>query len=386
MYRLYFLVGLGLLWSLSSPAQFMGQPAPPNDFCGKAVPIRVGERLSGFSNADATISLEFERPQTFEATCVQTIENDVWFKFQAEAGYEWYEVEIVSGFCTTPAGLQAMLIEADGCSANKFLYRGCSNKINTDTIKLYLQAPKPGQNYYLWIDGYDGTICEFDVALKGRKQILPDDYRFLRFDYDLATEPSFSPEDLRTAFNNNCTTLQWAADMQDDAALFIVELLPDLPDLDEGSKYARVIGFVDAHNFVGAGRSEYVFSDYLTPYQQGKTYHYRIVRVDGEGKRHISETLAVRAQMVESFEVGEVKPATEPHKFIVHYINRKKGQRYDISVANMKGEQVKHMVLDKEPLRDGTVTIDMSSLPAGEYYFVMSNGKEAFKKLFTYNK
>ncbi|HEX2900035.1 MAG TPA: hypothetical protein VHS96_09980, partial [Bacteroidia bacterium] len=142
------------------------------------------------------------------------------------------------------------------------------------------------------------------------------------------------------------------------------------------------VGFVNPSDFVGITRGKYSFTDYVTPFNQGKTYRYRIVSVDSDGKRLISQILEVKAKLVESFDVREVKASQEAGKFTVHYINRKKGQRYFISVENALHEQVKQMVFENEPQRDGDITIDMSTLPHGEYWFVMSNGKDSFKRSF----
>ncbi|MBK9448324.1 MAG: hypothetical protein IPN95_02695 [Bacteroidetes bacterium] len=370
-------------WALAATyAQYPGQMAPPHDICAKAIVLDEGDLLTGHTNADATPSLPFESPEVFEATCIQTIENDVWYKFQAAADVDLYEITIVASFCTTPAGLQALLIQADGCNASSFVYRGCSNKITTDTIKLYLPAPEAGQNYFVWVDGYDGTVCEFDIALRARKRLTAVDYRFLRFDYSLENEPIAEIADLQPTFANNTTTLNWSAEPNEAPDLYIIELLPDLAEVKQESRYARVVGFVDPHRFVGSGRTAYSFTDYVTPFNQGKTYRYRIVSVSADGIRLISQTMEVKAKLVESFDVREVKAGPEAGKFQVHYINRKKGARYFISVENAANEKVKQMTFESEPIRDGDITIDMSALPHGEYMFMMSNGKDVFKRSF----
>jgi hypothetical protein len=372
-------------WALAClNAQFPGQTPPPHDVCAKAITLDPGDKLSGHTNADATPSLEFETPAIFEETCIQTIENDLWYKFKASEGVALYEIRIVAGFCTTPAGLQALLIKADDCNPAAFIYRGCSNKINTDTIKLYLETPEPGKNYFVWVDGYDGTVCEFDISLHARKGLMAEDYRFLRFDYSLDNAEIQPLGDLYSTFANNAATITWVAEPDQTPDLYVVELLPELTEVDEASRYARVVGFVDPHHFVGSGRSEYSFTDYVTPFNHAKTYRYRVLSVNADGKRISSQVLEAKAKIVESFDVREVKPAAEAGKFTVHYINRKKGQRYEIAVENAHGEQVKHMVFENEPQRDGDITIDMSALPHGEYFFIMSNGREAFRRSFVW--
>jgi hypothetical protein len=295
---------------------------------------------------------------------------------------ELYEVQILAGFCTTPAGLQALIIQSEDCSASHFAYRGCSNKINTDTIKLFVEAPEAGKNYFIWIDGYDGTICEYEIALIARKAKTPADYKFMRFDYDaMDAQPTELPE-LQASFANNAATINWTSDQRDGNALFIIELLPDLENVSDDSKYARVVGFVEAKSLVGQGAIPYTFTDYVSPYISGKSYRYRIVLVDENGNRAVSQTVSTKAKLVESYEVREVKASPEPGKYVVHYINRKRGQKFDVAVQNEAGEQVKHMLLDNEPIRDGNITIDMSSLPVGQYFFIMSAGKDQFRRAF----
>lgn len=371
------------LWGLAI-AQFPGQMPPPNDMCAQAIELVAGDRLYGHNNAEATPSLDYEQPALVETTCIQTIENDLWFKFAAVEGVAMYEVQITAGACNTPAGLQALLIEADGCSAAHFTYRGCSNKINTDTIKLFLDAPEAGQNYFIWVDGYDGTICEFEVALLTRAAKRPADYRFMRYDYAQQDEPIEVRPDLVSLFANNAASIEWSSDQREGNALFIIELVPELAEVDVDSRYAQVVGFVEAKALVGQGTNHYQFTDYVTPFQQGKTYRYRVVLVDEEGHRTVSQTIDAKAKLVESYEVREVKAAPEAGKYIVHYINRKRGQRFDVSVEDASGTQVKHMVLDNQPVQDGDITIDMSSFAPGEYFFVMMAGKDKFRRAFVH--
>lgn len=382
MARLLYLLILTCATAAAATAQFPGQMPPPHDMCAKAIEVVPGDILPGHTNADATPSLDYERPAVWENTCIQTIENDVWYKFKAEEGALLYEVQIVAGFCTTPAGLQALLIKADGCSASTFIYRGCSNKINRDTIKLFLPDPEPGQNYFIWVDGYDGTVCEFEISLRAKKAMLYPDYRLLRFDYTLDDPKTLDLLDFTQNFANNAPSFSWSAEASEVPDLYIIELLPDLTELNDDSKYARVVGFVDPHHYVGSGGSHYSFTDYVTPFEQGKSYRYRVVAVDANGGRRSTQDFQVRAKLVESFDVREVKAAAEPGKFTAHYVNRKKGAKFNVSVQDAAGKQVKFMVLDNEPQRDGDITIDMSALPHGEYTFIMANGKDSFRRIF----
>jgi hypothetical protein len=351
---------------------------PENDRCAKALPIQPGQFIIGLDNATASKGLDLETPAMAEATCIQSVENDMWFEFRTVAGQEWYEVRIIAENCNTPAGLQALLIRADDCNAAKFSYEGCSNKINTDTIKLFLHQPEAGLRYLIWVDGYDGTICEYSVALNARPPLSPADYRYLRFDYDLAPAPHYELDGYSGTFTNNEASIRWKAGALDNTALYVVEQLPELST----SPYARIVGFVDPQAMVGVGDAFYEFTDRITPYQQGKRYSYRIVRVATDGSRSVSETFSITARLSTSFYVAEIKADTEPATFIAHYINYKKGQSFTLKVIDAQQQVVKEMKLPKEPARDGNITLKMADFPLGTYTFEMSNGKESFRRPF----
>lgn len=379
----YLLFILTLVISWSSHGLLAGQGTPTNDACAKAIPIEPGQKISGQNNMSATVGFEFETPATFETTCIQTIENDMWYKFSSEEAYEFYEVVISTAGCNTPAGLQALLIRSDDCNNKHYIYRACANKINTDTIFLYLHEPQAGLNYLIYVDGYDGTMCDFEVELRGKKRLAPSDYRNLRFDYELDVPVTYDLPELKTDFLNNQVVIEWEAEADEDISFFFVELLPDLgPDLDDASRYARVVGILEKRAFVDAQRTFYEFRDYITPFQDDKTYSYRIVRIDGQGNRAASSTFSIKSRMIETFFVADVRETPEKGIYTVHYINRKKKQNYNISVTDSEGKRLKNMTLPKVPLSDGDVKIDMREYDPGIYFFEMSDGKQAFKRQF----
>lgn len=373
---------LTLTLTLSLTLALAHAQAPPNDACAKAISIEPGQMLSGHSNQFAGVGYEFSTPATVETTCIQTIENDVWFKFTTREDYEWYEVVIATRFCNTPAGLQALLIRSDDCNNKHYQYRACSNKINTDTIKLFLSEPEAGHNYLVWIDGYDGTMCEFDIYLRGRTRLKKDDYRYLRFDYELDEPEAEMVPNLQTEFVNNQAVIRWSAEADDPTETYVVELLPELEGVDQESRYARIVGFVDRRNLVQLDRTYYVFRDFLTPFEHKQTYTYRIVGLDAEGNRATTEHFRIRARMIEGFYVGEVSAADSAGNHSVHYINRQKNQRYALSVLDADQAPVKQMVFEREPVRDGNITLKMAEYPAGTYYFKMDDGKNHFLRPF----
>lgn len=369
-----FFASLGLTQPLAPP--------PPNDWCSKAIPIKPGETLSGMDNISATKSMEFEAPAIMETTCVQSIENDLWFSFTTIPNAEYYEVTIAMAWCNTPAGLQAMVIQSEDCNASKFVYRACSNKINTDTIKLFVHAENPGLRHLIWVDGYDGNFCEFDISLKATGPLSPTDYRFLRFDYDLAPTPTDHLPTPSIAFQNNVAVIRWDANSLDPVALYLVEQLPDLENMPEAGRYAKVVGIVDPNTLVGNGETFYEFEDYISDYLSGTPLRYRIVQVMPDGSREASEILTVVPQVIESFFAEPVKPGKVQGEYTVRYLNHKKGQDLRLKVLDESGRAVKESLLANEPVRDGYITLQMQGFALGEYTFIMTNGKDTFKRRF----
>lgn len=355
---------------------------PANNGCQYAIPIAVGEYIANVSNSEATVSNDLQAPKTSPITCIQTLENDLWYSFITEDEFEIYEVVIVANACNTPAGLQAMLIRSDDCNSSNYIYRACSNKQTMDTIKLFMKNPGGGQRHLIYIDGYDGTICDFDIWLRGQKAISPLDYRYLRNDYDFSETPYGIPEGLETKFQNNLATLSWTGSAEDETAYYIVERFPDPSGLQEGSEFLQVIGMVDPRNFVGLGQTRYEFTDYMTPFDQGKDYNYRIVSVGLVGERNVSDAITIKAKLIEDFFVSEVKSTPENNVFAIIYINKKKKQDFYLSVMNQAGQVVKETRLEGVREPDGEVTIRMEEFPVGNYTFKMGNGREYFLRYF----
>lgn len=381
-------LSLLLVILLSAPAawgQAFGPPAP-NDRCAQAIEIQVGETITNQDNSGATLGLSMELPAMAETTCIQTPENDVWYKFKTVEGIDWYEIVIDMQGCTTPAGLQALVIRSDDCNAAHYLYRGCSNKINTDTIKLFLYAPDPNEQHLVWVDGYDGTACQFNVTLLGRPQLSPADYRFLRYDYDLRESQAELAPAPNIRFVNNAAVIRWTGNTLEPVALYLVEQLPEMPEDSKEQQYARIVGILDPNAMVGSGETTYEFEDMISEYMGKESMRYRVVKVLTDGTREASPVIKVQPELIESFFVDIPRKGEKPGSITVKYINHHKGQDFKLKVLDETGKVVKETALAKEPVRDGTVTLNMAGFPPGTYTFIMGNGKEDFRRSFHFEE
>ncbi len=348
------------------------------DFCEQAKEVFPGDYLTALNNARATTSAD-QTPEGEPVTCIKTFENDQWYRFTADSGYTYYEVIIHPRQCATPAGMQALIIEAEDCSSEAFIYRACANPYKMEPLKFYLKDPKPEQNYFIYVDGYDGNVCTYDLELIGHeKNLHPDDLRLLQTDYD-NPPPYFEPPRMNIQFQNNEVYLEWDVDAQEDVKFFLVERM--LSWLPEHRVHGRVVRTIEAQNTVGNGVATYRFHDDFTRFEDGKEYCYRVLQINSQGQRAYTQHVCIEAKMIQSFSISKIFPQEEKNKFVVLYKNSKK-QDLKFSVLDAEKKFLKGLTLEKVKKGDQQFTIDMTAYATGTYLFRVENGEELFEREF----
>lgn len=356
---------------------------PKNDRCMFAIEMQVGDYLSGLSNEFATVGPDFEIPKEHPGTCILTFENDMWYSFKTVPEFEYYQVTIVHQGCNTPAGLQALIIQGESCEEKNWKYRACSNKENEDTIKLFLKEPQPGLSHIIYVDGFDGTICNYSIELKGIKEedLTEDAFRYVRYDYDLETQPEFLPVDLFAEFINNEVVMEWEAHSEDAAAFFLVEIFPRYQDGRKLSDFTKVVGIVNSENLVAGGSRRYRFVDFTTTFQQ-QDYCYRIVAVDADGKKSYSKDLVFQAKPIKDFYLGIVKKTGEKGMYAASFVNKKKKADYVFRVLNESHEVLQQESVKKLPPIATGYQVDMNEFEPGKYYLEMESDDQKFRREF----
>lgn len=309
----------------------------------------------------------------------------MWFQFTTTAEYDHYTITVNHEHCNSPAGLQALLIRADDCDARNFFYAGCSNLITTDSIKLFLRDTIPGRHYFIYIDGYDGTICNYTLSIWGKnsESVTIDDFRFIKFDYDTRNVPSFDPPDLKTDMINNSVVIRWMGSNEEDVSFYAVEALPRWysPGSEEFA-YAQVMGIVPSRGLVSGGPVEYSYTLYPTSDAE-RDYCYRLVKVSSKGEKSFTKPFCIHLVPIKSFYVDEVVRSSVPDEYTVKYLNHVKKEDFSVEVLDESMNPVKQMQLLDEPVRDGTITIRMNGFDHGRYYFRMTNrAKEMYVRMF----
>ena len=347
--------------------------AQPNDRCTLAIEIKAGQVFFDQNNERAT-TFEGETPKPIPVSCIETFENDLWYRFTATEEHRFYEIEITTTACNFPTGLQGLIIEAENCDSEQYVYKACANPHSEIPFKLYLENPVPGKNYFIYIDGFDGTECVFSVSLDGYKEnpLSGQDYKSVENDFS-QVEPSFFPEVYEVSFMNNETTIRWSASTEDDVLYFLIE---GMLNVHSKSPYGRILGRVEPTHTVGSElEATYEFVDNKSFYSD-LDYCYRIVWVNSAGEKAYSEIQCVKAHLIEDFHVSPVYPTEDAGMYKIILKNRKR-QTLVFSILDEHQKELKKMIRKREPKQEGVISIDMKAYSPG-IYFLKVEGKDAF--------
>lgn len=344
---------------------------PSHDVCSKARKLAIGNTLSGLSNKLAT-TIPAQQPASLPISCIKTFENDLWFSFTTEEPYTHYELMVRPSFCNTPAGLQAMIIQAPTCQPDSFQYRACSNPRKDQNLYLYFQESRAGLRHLIYIDGYDGTQCDFSLQLNAytRNPQTMEDFLYEELDY-AKPEKRYEPQALDLRFVNNEAVMEWEDDTQEGTLLFQVQAYIK----QGGYELGQVLRSLEPQKSVGAGTATYRFQD-QRPFVEGETYCYRLVRIDEAGTKAYSQPICQTARIIEEFYVSPLTEADQEGFYLFKYINYKK-QDLTFRLLDAQQQELKKLVKPKAKRGEENVSIDLRPYPPGLYY-LKAEGKEGF--------
>lgn len=364
---------LMLLVSISSPA--FSQPR--HDVCDRAIDISPGETLYDQTNRGAATSLG-EIPEGTPVTCIQTFENDVWYRLLPDTTYTWYQVDIQPYECSTPAGLQAMIVETQSCDAGGFIYKGCANPRETGYVTMFVEVSDLQAKLLIYVDGYDGTECGFVISVKGFEEDprSMEDIRQSEMDYE-SPPPYYEPVSASLKFENNVALISWEDESISSTALFQIQR----SHLYSGRTVGTVVGTVEPRQTVGSELTTYYEYIDLRAFREETEYCYRIVRIDDRGAKAYSEPLCTESILLMTFWASDVFPSSIAGTYEVQY-NTKKRQDLTFSLINEAGEELKALVKKREPKGDGIVQVDMLEYPVGEYILEVSSQEGRYRRRF----
>ncbi len=353
------------------------------DRCAQAYPLVPNERVTTWTNDSATFT-PAELPAKFPGTCVQSFENDGWFSFRTLPDFIYYEVRIVPHGCNTPAGLQALVIEAQGCDSSQYVYRACANPKSVEPIRMVWQEVRPDIPYLVYVDGYDGTICSFDISLSASRD-FPDDAPGLRtgdMDYT-QPEDELTLESQTVQFVNNEIEITWSDPAGGGVDHYLVERVNF--NFGIGKETASVLARINPSSQVsGASVGTYTYHD-ISPIAYGEETCYRIVQVMADRSRIYYEKQCAPIQRIEGFSIGVPLPNPEtPDVFLVQYtlIDR---QPLGFALETEDRELLKSFTLARNAPKSGFITLNMHDYPTGTYW-LKARGKDGeFRRSFYWN-
>ncbi|MEZ4826480.1 MAG: hypothetical protein R3C61_09325 [Bacteroidia bacterium] len=350
---------LGWLWLA---VEWAVAQVPENDFCENALRLQVGEVIHSIDNTTATISTG-QIPEGLPITCIQTFENDLWFDFITTDSYRHYQIVISPWECNSPAGLQALIIRADDCSGDRFQYVDCGNPYSEEEIRLFVDDSLLDQHYFIYIDGYDGARCTFQLSLKGFTQNprTGADHRNTDLDYG-NSPPAYYPEDPAVKFVNNEAEITWRAGSEEDVQLFLVERMVSTSHNGIG----KVIGMAEPVTTVGSSQINSYRVVYSGDFEEKQKYCFRVVKISSTGEKSYSDNFCGEMTTVDGFYASPVFEGGENDIFVVA-LRADKRQELKLAVVSEEGDIVKQTVVKLPAGKGGNFEIDMNAFPAGNY-------------------
>jgi|GEM_PF-5825420 len=347
-------------------AQYEGSLS--HDECTGALRLPLNEWLHE-DNTEASLSDAQSRPAPYPETCIPTYENDLWYYFDSE-GADEFEIIIVHRECNTPSGLQAILIESEDCNPENFKTISCSSRKIADTIKIiFYTAPQP-RRYLLYVDGYGGTTCRYDILFQKQEGASqnPSNMQYNRFYREYtpcAAAVQILPE---VTFENNQPKLIWSDSQSDEVVYYAIERIISHSEF----QHFEQVGLIKPEQTALGYQDAFSFSDYVTQYRNEDTYGYRVVRYHRDGMKTCSSELTGKAKVQNDFIVTEVEPSRQRGIYKVGYMLQKK-QKYTIAILNSAFEVLKSKPLAQTEKGEYNSQLDLAEYPPGIYYFKLSS-------------
>ncbi len=162
-----FIFTISMLWfvwgNVSGQCNFANGPV--GELCTSAIYI-CGSDLDGYTGR---LQKELSAPQIWSGLCNGngTADNIVWFSFTPCSKKVCFK--ITPSFCTVEnnsySGLQAGLFASCNRNASVACTDDSSNNGQTAPFTLCYNDFQPGEIAYLFIDGYAGSVCDFEIEV-----------------------------------------------------------------------------------------------------------------------------------------------------------------------------------------------------------------------------
>ncbi len=337
---------------------------PVNDDCANPILLKMNEWLNYQTNAFATIHKN-ELPPPVPYSCINTFENDLWYLIESLTLKKPIQIIIYPFLCNTPAGVQVILYGHYDCKNLSENFIACATKDIGDTIRFIIPNPSDYPKLMLYVDGFDGTICQFNVGLFELSNYLPFDFcKYLRFDY-VKRNPNWK-QPLEFINQNNQIKIRWVHENPDILGYGL--------QIKMQNGY-KTLSCFNAHNytFVNQNFMEYLFN----PDQLDTEKKCFRLLVYYQNQIYTTSDYCIDPKVIKDFWVSPPKPTSNPVEFIYIYkVN--KAQKAQIRLKNSEGNifKTKEIKLKKGNFEGN---ISLQGLPKGNYFFEFCVEKDCFE-------
>ncbi|MBW6481728.1 MAG: T9SS type A sorting domain-containing protein [Vicingaceae bacterium] len=281
-----------------------------NDHCSNAIDLGLGT-TTATQTSNATVNLS-EEP-AFSGCGGITLENTVWYQFTTNSSGDSVTIVFDNQVCSpSQNGIQVSIVQATvSCDPMTYTEIFCSASNDTTAFQFGPTLLPPNTTYYIAVDGFAGSDCDFDITITGAvNPPLPIEL----ISFDAACAPT-----------NGAVDLKWLSATEINNDFYTIERSSD------------AINFEVVATIKGAGNSNNVNSYFFRDVNPiNGTSYYRLKQTDFNGNFEYFNVVVVNCTSKNEI---SLYPNPANNEFTVQ-LEGKKGDEVNIEIYNSIGQQV----------------------------------------------
>ncbi|PKP43649.1 MAG: hypothetical protein CVT95_12000, partial [Bacteroidetes bacterium HGW-Bacteroidetes-12] len=315
-----------------------------NDHCSNAIDLGLGTTTAS-QTSNGTVNLGTD--PAFIGCGGITLENTVWYQFTTNSTGDSVTVIFSNQVCSpSNNGIQVSIVQATvSCDPLTYSEIFCSATNNTANFQFGPVILPPNTTYYIAVDGFAGSDCDFDITIIG------------------AVNPPLPIELI--SFNATCAPTNGAVDLK---WLSASEINNDFYTIERSSD---AINFEVVATIKGAGNSNNINSYFFRDMNalDGISY-YRLKQTDFNGNFEYFHIEVVNC--VNSTNGISLYPNPANNEFTIQ-LEGEKGNEISIEMYNSIGQQVmsKIFILQDKFFSE---QIDVNEFDQGIYFVNIKTG------------
>ncbi|MDT8412738.1 MAG: T9SS type A sorting domain-containing protein, partial [Vicingaceae bacterium] len=323
-----------------------------NDHCSNAIDLGLGT-TTATQTSNATVNLS-EEP-AFTGCGGITLENTVWYQFTTNSSGDSVTIIFDNQVCSpSQNGIQVSIVQATvSCDPMTYTEIFCSASNDTTAFQFGPVLLPPNTTYYIAVDGFAGSDCNFDITIEGAVN-PPLPIELISFDATCAP-------------TNGAVDLKWLSASEINNDFYTLERSYD------------AISFEIVATIKGAGNSNNINSYFFRDMNalDGVSY-YRLKQTDFNGNFEYFNIVAVNC--TSSNNGISIYPNPANNEFTIQ-LEGEKGNEISIEMYNSIGQQVmsRNFILQQKFFSE---QIDVNEFDQGIYFVnIKLNDSLSSKKL-----